>query len=532
MIRFIATILLLIAPLVAHCQQKPRLVVNITVAGLRYDYLLKFSKAFNNWGIKRLMQEGHLCTQTSIDYFGSTTPVSVATIACGSTPSSHGIIGTHWFDYTTEQIVRTLYDRDVLTLGEGTLDAQVSPRNLTASTIGDCIKDLSPTSKVISIATTPTSAVIAGGHLADGCYWISPRNGEIVTSTYYTSKLPQWVDTFNSKDLATAYCSQKWIQSRRADQYYNVLRKDIENNKAAASEYSYQRLNTTPAGASLLKDFAVQTIIAENLGKDASTDYLTITIESPATTAAMYGPSTMETEDVIYRLDDEISTLLSFLENNIGKQHVLVIFNGANGTSEMVNPNGKIPGGLFNPDQFEILINGFLGAQLTTRLSEEQRKRIEGDTRWVLDFTDRQLYLNRKKIFDAGLSLGEVQNMVADFAIQFRGVASAITSTSLSSGDFSWGINGMIQKSYFARHSGDVVINLLPGWIVEEPGVVSNTGSPYIYDTHVPLIFWGGVISPKSDNRPSTLQDIAPTITNILGVTSPNTTTGKSIIVQ
>lgn len=516
----------------SSAQRKPRLVVNITVSGLRYDYLLKFG-GMNNDGIRRLIAQGAVFENSILDYMTTGTPSGVATIATGTTPSMHGIIGNRWYDYTTLEERALCYDKKMTTVGADDYDAQVSPTHtLIATSIGDCIKDLSPTSKVISIAVEPTTAVIAGGFLADGVYWVSPRNGAMVTSSYYASTLPDWVMDFNARKLADAYCGVRWQTSRATDKYYNILRSKIKTEGGgldiSSKKYDYEELCTTPAVNSLIKDFAIRTIIAENLGRDESTDYLSIVFEGPDYCAARYGSSSMELEDVIYRLDDELGTLLSSLEYTVGLENLLVVFSSAHGTSDPLVQSSRLPRGRFSSQQFQILINSFLGAQLTKRMTPAQMDNISGDTRWVLGFLNGQLYLNRRRILEAGFSIAEVQDMVAQFAIQFEGVADAITSSSMQKGQFNTGVLGRAQRSYFPRRSGDVVLNLLPGWIFDAQKI-SDSGSPYVYDTHTPMIFWGGGVKSIRVTQSTTLSDIAPTIAYQVGVTQPNAATGKQI---
>lgn len=514
---------------------KPRLVVTIAIDGMRYDYLLRFGAAMGETGFKKLIREGVLCERAIYDYTGTSTASGIATIATGAAPSSHGVIGSHWFDYTTSEKISLTFDKSVRTVGADELDAQVSPRKMIASTIGDCIKGVSPRSKVFSVALEPTSAVVAGGFSADGAYWVSPRDGKMVSSTYYTDKLPDWVATFNSKNLGEAYSSDRWRISRPQGAYYNVIRKDIAVDTSALNfdfltrkKYDYDRLTVTPGGNALIKDFAVQTIIAEELGKDDATDYLTITFNAPMFAAERYGVNSMEVEDIYYRLDMELAALISFLESQVGYANLLVVLTSPHGSSDPVIESSRIPGGKFNTAQFSLLINGFLGAQLAHRIPAAKAQSLSGDSRWVLDFANNQLYLNRKRIFDAGLSLSMVQMMVAEFAIQFRGVAEAVTASTMQSGQFSEGTLGKAQRSYFARHSGDVAINLLPGWILESDKQ-SNSGSPYIYDAHVPLIFYGAVIGTQNIARDVKIEDIAPTIAHLVGVTPPNASTGTPI---
>ncbi len=530
--KYIILPLLILISALGSAVAKPRLVVNITVAGMRYDYLLKFQKGWSEGGFRRLMSEGAECQRALIDYVNTTTPVGVATIATGASPSGHGVVGSHWFDYTTGTRVQLCHDTQAVTVGDDELDAQISPRNLVASTIGDCIGEVEPASKVISVAVDPLTAVISGGFTADGVYWVSPRSGNFVTSSYYTQALADWVNTFNNQGLAAAYSSTTWMLSRPSQEYYNVFRSDVLEEAPLLDltprEFNMERLLTRPGGNTLVKDFAVQCIIAENLGGDDATDYLNVVFEVPYIAASKYGSNSMEVEDIMYRLDNEISTFVSFLESHLGRENVLLVFAGAHGTSDPVIESSKLPAGRFNASQFEILINGFLSAQLSSRMTEEQLQKISADTPWVLDFVNNQLYLNRGKIYQAGFSLTDIQNLVTSFAIQFRGVASTITSITMQSGEFSTGVMGMAQRNYFARHSGDVVVNLLPGWI-ESDDKLSMSGSPYIYDTHVPLVFWGAGIVPQDIIRDVRLQDIAPTVAQIVGVTPPNAATGSPI---
>lgn len=520
---------------VISAPNKPRLVVNIVVDGMRYDYLLRFDRGFSDGGFRRLISGGALCERAMYNYLYTNTASGLATIACGASPESHGVIGSHWFNYTTGDEVSLTLDKSVKTIGADDLDAQVSPRAMIAGTMGDCIKGVSPESKVVSIAFDPTSAVIAGGFSADAAYWISPRDGKLVSSSYYTTKLPEWVTKFNANGLAESYSSARWNVCRDAGSYYNVLRSDIATDSSVLNfdfllrkKYDYDRLKSSPAGNSLIKDFAVQAVINESLGKDSSTDYLSIVFDPARMCGEKYGTTSMEIEDLYYRLDMELSALIDFLVTNVGKENLLIVLTSSHGAADPVIESSRMPGGKFNAEQFEVLINGFLSAQLVQKITPAKADALSGDSRWVLDFANNQLYLNRKRIYQGGLSLPEVQSMAADFAIQFRGVANAITGSSMQSAYFGSGVMGRAQKGYFSRHSGDIIINLLPGWIIDSEKK-SDSGSPYMYDTHVPIIFFGGGISSDNISREVGIEDIAPTVAHIVGVAPPNAATGRPI---
>lgn len=533
--KIILTLLFLSIIISSAAATRPRLVVQITLSGMRYDYLLRFGPNMSEDGLKKLIAQGALCERAMIGYLNTSTASGLATIVTGANPSSHGVIGSNWFNHTTGEKISLTQDKTVRTIGADELDAQVSPRMMIASTTGDCIKGSSPGSKVISIAFEPTSAVISGGFNPDAAYWVSPRDGKIVSSSYYTEKLPEWVDKFNKLGLAENYSAAKWDISIPSSSYFNVLRKDITADTTLLSfdfltrkKYDYERLASSPFGNSLVKDLATQAVIYENLGKDDAVDFLSIVFDGTRICGEKYGSTSMEVEDMLYRLDTELASFIEFLTTQVGKDNLLLVVSSDHGLSDPYVEGGRGAGGRFDVDQFSILINGFLSAQLAQRMSEDKLKKLEGDERWVLDFMNNQIYLNRKRIYAAGLDLGEVQRMISDFAIQFRGVSEAITSTSLQEAYFASGTMGKAQKGYFARHSGDVTINLLPGWSISTGGV-SQCGSQYIYDSHVPIIFWGGSVSADNIAREVSLTDIAPTIAHMVGVTPPNASTGVPI---
>lgn len=533
--RLLFLLLLSVLSVLGMAAERPRLVVQITVGGMRYDYLLRFGANFSERGFRRLTTEGALCERASIGYLNTNTASGLATSVTGANPSSHGVIGSGWFNHTTGDQVLLTYDKTVRTVGADELDAQVSPRSMIASTTGDCIKGSSPRSKVISVAFDPMSAVITGGFEADGAYWVSPRDGKMVTSTYYNTKLPDWVDKFNATGLAENYSGARWDIARPRDSYFNVLRKDIAVDTAVINfdfltrkKYDYARLATSPGGNALVKDFATQTVIYEELGKDGSTDFLSVVFDGTRAIGEKYGTQSMEVEDAFYRLDTELGAFLDFLVAQVGQEHLLVVLTSDHGLSDPYTEGGRAVGGRFDATQFSVLINGFLGAQLTHRIPKEKAAEWSGDPRWVLDFADNQIYLNRKRVYAAGLDLAEIQQLVADFAIQFRGVAGAITARNLQETYFAEGTMGKAQKGYFARHSGDVLLNLLPGWTVDGEKV-SQSGSQYVYDSHIPIAFFGGRVVPQRIAREVSLTDVSPTIAHIVGVTPPNAATGIPI---
>ncbi len=508
----------------AITRHKPRLVVQIVVSQMRYDYLLRFADNFGDKGFHTLVREGALCTRAMYDYALTRTGSGLATVSTGTNPAMHGVVGERWFNYTTGEAIDLATDKKAFTVGSDEYDGQYSPRGLIASTVGDQLKTVYRDSKVVSVALDPVSAVVMGGHAADAVYWLNAKNGHWVTSNYYESELPEWVRKFNEQEVVTSYSAQRWEISKPLKAYRNEEYTDISVDSTRGinfdfltrKKYDYDRLRASAGGNSLVRDFAVQTIIYEGLGNDDAPDILNIVFDSPRYIGERYGTGSIELEDCYYRLDEELAALLDFLETQVGRERLLVVLTSDHGASDPIRADSRMPAGLFDNGQFAAIISGFLGAQL-------------GPGDWLLKFDNRQIYLNRSLIYQKGHRLEEIQDRGANFAIQFSGVSQAVTATALQNGHFSGGIMGRIQNSFFPRNSGDVVINLMPGWIEYTEGRLSDSGSPYNYDTHVPLLWFGGMIGKLDVERDVNPADIAPTIADLLGIAPPPAATGVPI---
>lgn len=508
----------------AISRHKPRLVVNIVVSQMRYDYLLRFADNFGEKGFHTLVREGSLCTRAAYDYALTRTGSGLATIVTGTDPAMHGVVGQRWFNYTTGEAIDLAADKKAFTVGSDEYDGQFSPRGLIASGVGDQLKATDKDSKVVSVALDPVSAVVMGGHSADAVYWLNGKNGKWVTSNYYVSALPKWVEKFNDDGSVVGYSNQKWDITRPLKSYHNEEYTDIVVDSTRGisfdfltrKRYDYARLCASPAGNTLVKDFAVQAIIYEGLGNDDAPDILNIVFDASRHIGEKYGTGSIELEDSYYRLDEDIASLLAFLDTQVGRDRLLVVLTSDHGASDPIRADSRMPAGLFDNGQFAAIISGFLGAQL-------------GPGDWLLKFENRQVYLNRSLLYQKGHKLEEVQNQVANFAIQFSGVSQAVTATALQNGHFTSGVLGRMQNSYFPRNSGDVMINLMPGWIEYTDGRLSDSGSPYNYDTHVPLIWYGGVVGNTDVEHDVNMADVAPTMADILGIAPPPAATGTPI---
>lgn len=504
----------------------PRLVVNIVVSSMRAEDLDRYRAGFGDGGFVRLAS-GVRYTSGEYDYMQTTTPVSLATLSTGALPSTHGVVSDHWFDYVDNRRIDLIVDRSVAGFGYTGIDGRFSPANLLAPTLGDALFAASADSRTVTVALEPSSAVVFGGQQGVA-YWMEPSRIMWSSSTHYMLNLPAWVEDYNRTRINASLLSDSWTLLRRPSVYVNRRRAVIElpavkrNEQpaiktvgitAAVTPYKgYDRLRYTPAGNAAVLGFAKQLLTKYALGADAVPDLLNIVLDAPRFIAESYGPESLEVEDMYYRLDEELSEFLTYLFAQIKPEEVLVVLTSDHGTSPSFDASPKAAGRI-NMLQSEVIVNGFLNAR-------------HGQGDWVTSVHDRSIWLNRDLIYNKGLNLADVQEEVAAFVMQFRGVSHALSSAAMRSSYFGNGYGAKMQNGFYPRRSGDVVLNLMPGWIEESDERRSDSGSMYGYDTHVPLLFYGWSLPAKTVAHRTPMTSVAPTVAAVLGILPPAASEG------
>ena len=515
--------------------EKPRLIVEIIVGQMRYDYIHRYWDKFGEDGFKLLVNEGAFCKNARFNYLLTQSYPGITTIATGSNPMVHGIISNKWYSKSSETQVDAVADDKMNTVGGSYFSGKFSPKNIITSTFGDELNLYDPLSKVIGISLDAGSAILSTGHNPTGSYWFDTEKGNWVTSSFFMSELPAWADTFNTKKFAKLYAEREWSASKPINTY-----DEADTNKVKAPEVkrklkdklksmldgviqkksptlTYLPMLESPFGNLLAKDFAIASIVGENLGTDEHTDLLTLTFSVNRNIGLKYGPQSIEVEDTYIKLDKELAHFLKFIAETIGRENVLVVLTSDQGISSTPAylEKSKIPGGYFDPNKAMALLGSYL-------------KAIYGQGNWVMAYYEKQIYLNHRIIEDSNLKLADVQQKIADFMLEFSGVANAITSNTLQNSNFTTGIFEKFQNSYNQRRSGDIILNFEPGW-VESNGSVTSGNSAYSYDVHVPLIWYGWKVKRRSILSPVNMTDISPTLSTLLGITWPNGATGNPI---
>lgn len=526
----ITTIMTSLAANEASAAERPRLLVNIVVSGMRADDLVRYNKNFSNGGFNRLINNGAYYTNASYDYMQTTTPVSLATLATGAMPSTHGVVADSWFDYVGNKRVSLIDDSKEKSVNYSGDAVGYSPRQLVAETISDAMIQSDSTSKVATIAIEPLSAIVTAGHSGE-VYWMETLQTDWTTSSYYTQELPAWITQYNQTEKNLDFLIKRWNALLEYDNYLNSRvacieglkskqnkRIDhIEEDAAAINKIfsdEYEQMCYTPTGNSALLAFAKQMVASNKMGSDDVPDILNIVLDTPRKISGRFGPESVEYEDMIYRLDRSLEDFISFVVAQVtDPQQIVITLTSDHGTS----PSFDIESNhieRFNVRQAEVITNAFIGAQ-------------HGNGEWVLGYIDRAFYLNHDLIIEKGLSLKDMQHDVATFMMQLRGVSHAVAAEAMRNTYFGSGYGRKIQNGFYPRRSGDVIINLMPEWIEEEENVRSSSGSMYLYDREVPLIIFGGGVTKGRYNEKVDMTSLATTEARILGISSPSAAEGE-----
>ena len=533
-------LLLLITALGVYSQQdqpyqQPKLVVGIVVDQMRYDYLTRFWNDFGDGGFKRLINEGFLSKNHHYNYIPTVTAPGHTSIYTGTTPAVHGILGNNWYDKFAKQRVYCADDTDYPDFGtEGT--GGKAPTRLLTTTITDQLRlHYQFNSKVIGVAIKDRGAIFPVGHTANAAYWFEGGStGNWITSSYYVDRMPDWVNEFNSSSKVEAY-KQTWNTLNPIDEYeesgsdsnnYEELFVG-ENNSGFPHEISkyfkendeFDVISETPFGNSITTDFSIEAIIQERLGIDEIPDFISISYSSTDKIGHRYGVNSIEVQDTYLRLDLELERLLNFLDKNIGYGEYTLFLTADHAAMHVPSflKDSKIPAGHIE------------GSVIAEELFKELESRFGMNIIEAINYNE--IYLDREALRELekkGMTSSQVRQGVAEIMYDIDNIERVYTSDQLRNFGASDSFDRMVFKGYNPTRSGDIFFIQSPGFVDDDPKGSSHS-SAMIYDTHVPLIFYGQGIKKGVTSKRTEVTDIAPTLAVLLGIGMPNGTTGTPI---
>ncbi|TVR19437.1 MAG: alkaline phosphatase family protein [Balneolaceae bacterium] len=509
--------------------ETPGLVVGIMVDQMRFDYIYRYWGHYGEDGIKRLINEGFSFDNTHFDYAPTYTGPGHASVYTGTTPSVHGIIGNSWFLKDTGGRTYVTGDSNVSTVGSDSDEGEMSPKWMLSTSISDELRlHSNMKSKAIGIALKDRGSILPAGFTGQA-YWFDYTELRMISSTFYMDELPDWVNEFNDRDLPAQFVSEPWETLLPIGTYTESIEDDnryegtfrgqdrpvFPHDLPAYAEISGNGIfANTPFGDTYTFEMAYAAIEGEELGQDEHSDLLAISFSSPDHIGHRYGPASKEVQDTYIRFDRELARFLNYVDENFGKDNVLIFLTSDHGAAhnpEYLRDLG-LPTGNYNRSETEELL-------------EEQLTALYGFNP-VRTLRSTQLFLDHDAIQENGARPEHIQRDAAEILIRFDGVAGALTADALRSGTFSDPIHQRIQRGYNPSRSGDVIYWLEPQWFSSSRTVGTTHGAPWSYDSRAPLIWYGWDIPAGNSTVPVSISDIASTVANFINISYTTGNTG------
>jgi predicted AlkP superfamily pyrophosphatase or phosphodiesterase len=528
----------------------PKLILQITVDQLRGDLPTRYYDRLGDGGLRYLWENGVVYRNAHHAHANTETIVGHATLATGAHPSAHGMVGNLWFDRETGFTTYNVEDPNYRLLTDGAdVDANNeidptqraarsegrSPAAILVTTFSDELRSSTGgNAKAIGVSVKDRGAISMAGH-AGTAYWFSKASGEFVTSTYYLDQYPDWVTAYNAQEPARQYANTSWTLLHDQSSYLFADSDDREWETDVAgfgrvfphsfgdgtSRYFTTWLTLSPAGDKLVLDFSKRALIEEQLGQDDVTDYLGVSFSATDYVGHVFGPSSLEGEDNILQLDRTIADLLAHVDEHVGLENTLVVLSADHGGPDApgyLNSLG-IPAGYVDPDSWD-----------KDAAIERIKSAFNISGRLFEPYSHPYLYFSSEIKNSGGIDMETLELAVVDELSKFQGVSLAVSSTALRRGNLQQTeLMQSVVNNFHPKRSGDIYIVFEPNWFINEfdgLAVASTHGSPWNYDTHVPIVFAGMNIQHQTVDRPVQSVDVAATLSAILSIKPPSGSVG------
>jgi predicted AlkP superfamily pyrophosphatase or phosphodiesterase len=547
---------LLLAPglITAGPAQPPRLVLQITVDALRGDLPQRYAHVLGNGGFRYLMDQGVHYTNAHYQHANTETIVGHVSLATGTVPAAHGMVGNVWFDREAGRLTYNIEDPDhhlISPDADVDQDSEIdptqraagvdgrSPATILTSTFSDELAvHYGGRSKIFGVSVKDRGVVSLAGH-AGKAFWFSKASGEFVTSSYYYDQYPDWVKAWNARRPAQTYAGKSWELVHDASRYLygDADEREYETDfpgfgrtfphpyGAADDKYFTTRLTLGPAGDELTLDFARALLDNEQLGRDEVPDYLAVSFSSTDYVGHLFGASSLESEDNLAHLDRTLAALFAHVDDTIGLEHTLIVLSADHGQPEVpghLHELGIEDAGYFDTDALD-----------KTPAITALKKAFGIGEGLIEAFFQPYVYLDHDLIRDKGLDRAEVEKAVAAELEKFDGVAAAVSSTALRTDSLpDTLLMRAILRNFHPKRSGDIYIVFEPNVFINDFDgliVASTHGSPWRYDTYVPMMFAGAGLKAATVSRAVTPYDVAPTLAGHLGIKPPSGSIGDPL---
>lgn len=478
----------------------------------RGDYLTRWKEHSNAGGFKKLLEEGVVFENCHYPYAGTITGAGHATLGTGVTPSVHGIVGNDWFDRKESKSVYCAASARYLPVPPMKDSSEKekkkgagNPERMLAPTLGDALKKATNSQgKVVSLSFKDRSAVLPAGFSPDYCFWFDSGTGGFQTSNYYQSSFPKWVKEFNESGFVNQWKGKAWEKFKPSLDYEKISGPDDQQGEGLGkgqgksfphpfgktqADY-FEALYNSPFGNEVLFELMKKAVVAEKLGQTDSKDFLSISFSSNDPVGHTWGPDSQEVFDTTLRTDDLLNRLIAFLDEKVGRKNYTIVISADHGICPIpeVLKNKGVDAGRVNTD--------LLGKELENELTAKFGKK-DSKGKYVESFTNGFVYFNKVVLSENSIKLEDIIDHSKGWVKKQKGIADAFAAKDFTNSNQSEsGLLTQIALSYHPDRCGDLYVLLKPYYVPGNYLTGTTHGSPHKYDTHVPLVVFGGGVKP------------------------------------
>ncbi len=497
---------------------RPTLIVGITIDQLRSDYLQLLQSHFGANGFNRLINNGVYIENAIVDIADANKVTATALIYTGAYPNINGI--SDELIYNDEQHTATGIFTDKKFIGN-TTNETFSPMALKVSTLSDEVRiDNNGIGCVYAIAPDAQQAIVMAGHAANGAFWINDENGKWASTTFY-KEFPSAVQTKNfTAPLSARIDTLTWSPLLSIDKYPDIpLHRTFYPFKYTFSgNDKYHKFKQSALVNSEVTSVAVDCINEMRLGRRSCVDMINIAYTAAPYQFASDADKRIELQDEYIRLDKELSRLFEAVDKAVGKNaFIFVVPTGYFDSTFAIDPRFNVPTGEFSSKKAVSLLNMYLMA-------------VYGNGNWVNGYFNKCIYLNEKLAKDKNIAIEELREKSGAFLRRMSGVNEAYTIDEILNNP-TGNDPELLHKSIYHPTSGDIYLEIAPGWTINDDFNTSCKSSKQIQYNAVnaPAFILAPELAPQKLTAPIDASLLAPTVARLLRIRSPNAAKGMPL---
>jgi arylsulfatase A-like enzyme len=492
---------------------QPKLIVIIVIDQFRGDYLERYRDQFAEGGFRLFLDHGAYFADCNYEYANTRTAPGHATIVTGSYSSGHGIMANEWWDLQKKKRVSSVEDENTKLVGTANVGPGASPHNLMSDTLGDELKlATGGKARVFAISLKDRAAVLPAGFAGDGAYWIDGKNGDWITSSYYRQELQEWVSKFNGSHRAEKYWNREWKDSDGNALGSTAHRNGRDGNPAGF----YEVVGATPFANEYQFEFAKELVLYEKLGAGAATDLLVISLSANDILGHRVGSEAPQMRSMALQLDSQLAEFFGFLGHQVGMANVWMALSADHGIAPLPEfaKTLRLPAANLDVKALREGMNSVLSKKYGRKA--EYIRELDYPISWL----DEEAFAGKKE-GDAEADVGEAMKQI--------GMSGFYTKAQLARGEFPATEMGRRYAHSYSPAGGWYVLGI-PGEFQVGTTQGTDHASPFSYDTHVPLAFYGLAFQPGTYHNHAEPVDMAVTFASLLGINAPAKATGRVLI--